>query len=119
MKLPDRYTKTGKDFPAGGMATAFVCHDQHLDRDVLVKALAKGIDQKRLTDEIAALSSIRSKHVVEIYDVIRDTDGSAVGLVEELITGDDLNAKIPVTDAETFLRYSYAISSGLADIALG
>lgn len=116
MKLPDRYTKTGKEFPAGGMATTFVCHDNHLDRDVLIKALAKGIDQKRLIDEIAALSSIRSKHVVEIYDVIRNEAGNAVGLVEELITGEDLNAKLPVKDPKTFLRYSYAIASGLADI---
>ena len=116
MKLPVRYEPTGKAYPAGGMSTAIVCRDKHLDRDVLIKALQKGVDQKRITDEIAALSSIRSKHVVEIYDVIRDDKATAVALVEELITGDDLDTQLPVKDEKTFLRHAYAIASGLADI---
>jgi eukaryotic-like serine/threonine-protein kinase len=116
VKLPARYTPTGKDFAGGGMSTTIVCHDSHLDRDVLVKALEKGVDQKRITDELNALSSIRSKHVVEIYDAIRDEHGNVIAIVEELITGDDLNSKFPVTDAHLFLKYLYAIACGLSDI---
>lgn len=116
MKLPARYTATGKDFAGGGMSTAMVCHDEHLDRDVLVKALQKGVDQKRITDELNALSSIRSKHVVEIYDAIRDDQGNVTAIIEELISGDDLNSKLPVKETREFLKYAYAIACGLSDI---
>ncbi len=98
------------------MATAMICKDNHLDRDVLIKALHKSVDQKRITDEVSALASIRSKHVVEIYDVIRDIDGNVTAIVEELVSGDDLNSKIPFIDLTEFIRALYAISCGLADV---
>jgi eukaryotic-like serine/threonine-protein kinase len=98
------------------MSTAMVCRDEHLDRDVLIKALRKDVDQKRITDEIAALASVRSKHVVEIYDVIRDKDGRVAAIVEELLSGEDLNSIIPVSDLGTFLKHLYAIACGLADV---
>ena len=98
------------------MSHATVCHDEHLGRDVLVKELQSGIDQRRLSDEVAALSSIRSKHVVQIYDVIRNGSGVIVGLVEEFIPGDDLAKSIPVTNLSEFLKIAYAIACGLSDI---
>lgn len=36
------------------------------------------------------LQEIRSRHVVEIYDVIRDAKGNVVGIVEEYLPGDKL-----------------------------
>lgn len=116
MKLPVRYEKTGSPFSGGGMSTAYRCKDKHLDRDVLVKVLQKGVDQKRILDEVKALSAIRSKHVVQIYDVLKDSSDSVTALVEEFLPGNDLNEIIPIKDVDTFLRHVYAIACGLADI---
>lgn len=116
MKLPTRYENDGSPFSGGGMSTAFKCKDKHLDRHVLVKVLQKGVDQKRILDEVKALSAIRSKHVVQIYDVLKDGSGSVTALVEEFLPGQDLNEVVPITDVGTFLRHVYAIACGLADI---
>lgn len=116
MKLPARYETVGSPFSGGGMSTAFKCKDKHLDRHVLVKVLQKGVDQKRILDEVKALSAIRSKHVVQIYDVLKDNSGAVTALVEEFLPGQDLNDVIPITDVDTFLRHIYAIACGLADI---
>jgi serine/threonine-protein kinase len=92
MDLPDRYTPTGDEFTGGGMSDAIVCHDDHLERLVLVK------------------------HVVELFDVLRDDDGEIVGIVEDYLPGDDLNEMLPIKDRDAFLRTAYAISCGIADI---
>lgn len=113
--IPARYQP--RTLPAsGGMSHATVCLDTHLDRDVLIKELQHGVDQRRILDEVAALTAIRSKHVVQIYDVIKDKSGSIVGLVEEYIPGNDLVDSIPVTDTNQFLRIAYAIACGISDI---
>lgn len=116
MMLPTRYEKVGTPFSGGGMSTAFKCKDKHLDRHVLVKALQAGVDQKRILDEVKALSAIRSKHVVQIYDVLKDSSGAVTALVEEFLPGQDLNEIVPIKDVDTFLRHVYAIACGLADI---
>ena len=72
--------------------------------------------KKRILDEVKALSAIRSKHVVQIYDVVKDGSGAVTALVEEFLPGQDLNDILPIKDAGTFLRHVYAIACGLADI---
>lgn len=116
MKLPARYKAEGAPFSGGGMAVAFKCQDQHLERAVLVKMLQPGIDQKRILDEVKALSAIRSKHVVQIYDVVKDASGKVAALVEEFLPGKDLGEILPITDVTCFLRHVYAIACGLTDI---
>ena len=98
------------------MSDAFVCVDEHLDRPVLIKRLQKGVNQSRLLDEIAALTAIRSKHVVEMFDVLRDRDGSIVGIVEDYLSGDDLNSRLPIGTTDEFLKITYAIACGISDI---
>ncbi len=98
------------------MSDAFVCMDQHLDRPVLIKRLQSGVDQSRLLDEIAALSSIRSKHVVEIFDVLRDKSGDIIGIVEDYLPGDDLNKRLPIKNPDEFIKTAYALACGIADI---
>jgi len=98
------------------MGTAELCVDQHLGRDVLIKALHPGVDQRRIADEVSALTSIRSKHVVELYDVIRDDDGDIIAIVEEYLPGSDLVSIIPLTTLDDFLKVSYALACGVADI---
>ncbi|HEX8421648.1 MAG TPA: serine/threonine-protein kinase [Sphingomonas sp.] len=116
MKLPARYEKVGSPFSGGGMSTAFKCKDKHLDRHVLIKVLQQGVDQKRILDEVKALSAVRSKHVVQIYDVLKNSFGAVTALVEEFLPGQDLNDFVPIKDIGTFLRHVYAIACGLADI---
>jgi eukaryotic-like serine/threonine-protein kinase len=116
MGLPPRYKPTGKSFNGGGMSQAIVCKDEHLERHVVIKWLQPGVDQGRLADEIAALSTIRSKHVVEIFDVIRNESGKIAGIVEDYLPGDDLDKKLPIKDVHEFMRIAYAIACGISDV---
>lgn len=116
LTLPSRYVSMPINPGRGGMSHAQVCRDIHLDRPVLIKELHADVDQRRLLDEVAALGSIRSKHVVQLYDVIRDEDDEIVGLVEEFLPGSDLNAIIPIADADQYLKIIYAIACGISDI---
>lgn len=113
--LPARYQPTSTQ-DSGGMSHATVCRDSHLDRLVLVKELQQGVDFRRILDEVAALSNVRSKHVVQIYDVVRDASSKIVGIVEEYLPGQDLLHIIPIVDTNVFLKIAYAIACGLADI---
>lgn len=115
-QLPPRYKATGVKFGGGGMGEAFVCEDEHLERDVLVKTLQEGIDQKRITDELRALSEIRSKHVVQIYDVVKDASGDVRAIVEELLSGPDLTQTGSQNNRTDFFRLTLQIATGIADI---
>ena len=115
MKLPERY-KQQKSVKGGGMSDAVICMDEALQRLVVVKSLKPGTDQRRLLDELAALQSIRSKHVVQIYDLIRDQKGKVTGIVEEYLSGVDLT-KVPTPKgAREFLQVAYPIARGISDI---
>lgn len=116
MNFPDRYKKSGKKFTDGGMSSALLYRDQHLKRDVIIKLLHAQTDQKRLLDEIRALSSIRSKHVVEVYDVIRNKEHKVRAIVEEFIPGASLASKMGSCDTDETLRIALAISTGIGDI---
>jgi serine/threonine protein kinase len=116
VKLPSRYTPTGKEFSGGGMSKALVCEDGHLERLVLVKGLAPGTDPKRILDELRALQAIRSKHVVQIYDVIRDEEGNVAAIVEEYLPGNDLTAIKSPKGSKELLTLIYAIAEGISDV---
>ncbi|WP_374275065.1 serine/threonine-protein kinase [Brevundimonas sp.] len=101
--------------PGGGMSETMLCHDSNLQRDVVFKTLKAGTSQKRILDELAALSAIRSDHVVQVLDVIRDSSGTIVGFIEEYVSGDDLS-HANLNTFEDALPILLAISSGIADI---
>jgi serine/threonine-protein kinase len=116
MLLPTRYVPAGATFPGGGMSNAMLCNDQHLDRPVVIKALQAGVDRRRLLDELAALQAIRSKHVVQVYDIIQDSTGSIIAIVEEYLSGSDLTRAPVPSSLDEFLKLIYPIAEGLADI---
>jgi serine/threonine-protein kinase len=87
-----------------------------LDRPVVIKALKAGTDAKRLLDEIAALQAIRSRHVVQIFDVLRDDQKKIYGIVEEYIPGNDLTSIAPPKDYLELMRLLYPIASGIKEI---
>lgn len=111
-----RYVATGAT-AAGGIGTVVVCVDQNLDRKVAIKFIQPGGEHRRLLDELAALQRIRSKHVVQIFDVDHFDPGSRLGIIEEFIEGDDLDKYLgKITIADGFLRILYQAATGIADI---
>lgn len=109
----DRYVPTGKS-TKGGLGEVVFCTDQNLDRNVVIKY---GNQHRRLLDELAALQRIRSKHVVEIFDVVHERDGAQMGIVEEFIDGEELTSKLGnIKPDDDFIRLLYQLASGLAEI---
>lgn len=110
-----RYVTTGETV-AGGIGAVVVYADKNLDRKVAIKFVQRG-EHRRLLDELAALQRIRSKHVVQIFDVEYFNPGSRMGIVEEFIEGDSLETVLSkVTVEDGFLRLLYQAATGIADI---
>jgi len=98
------------------MGAVFVYIDKNLDRKVAIKFVQSG-EHRRLRDELAALQRIRSKHVVQIFDVDYFNPGARRGIVEEFIDGDSLETVLgTVTVKDGFLRLLYQAATGIADI---
>jgi len=114
-KIPDRYRPTGKRM-SGGFGDVLVCKDTNLDRLVAVKFARNIKDLSRLLDEIAALQRIRSKHVVEVYDLIFGKGEDEVAIITEFLPGRDLLAISGKIEQGAYLKILYQIASGIGDI---
>lgn len=114
MLLPERYSLAGES-TEGGMGDIHLCKDEHLDRLVVLKLLKDEEESRRLLDEKKALLRLRSKHVVQLYDVIdAECNGQKKpGLVLECIAGKDLSS---VTITEGHINILWQIACGLVDI---
>jgi serine/threonine-protein kinase len=111
-----RYVPTG-DVAAGGFGSVEFCQDQNLDRKVALKFIQPGGEHRRLLDELAALQRIRSKHVVQMFDVEYVNPGARMAIVEEFIDGTDLKPLLGRMQADDrFVRLLYQMASGVADI---
>ncbi|MBP3983767.1 serine/threonine protein kinase [Pseudoxanthomonas helianthi] len=99
----------------GGMGSVYKCKDVTLARFVAIKVLQNVADERRMADEIDALLKLRSKHVVQVYDLVPVEAGRAV--VQEFIEGNDLWRRDghPVSVAQKY-RCLWQIASGIADI---
>src|SRR5262245_20087013 len=111
--VPDPTFKTA----AGGQGSVIICDDKNLDRKVAVKFLQPGVDEKRILDEVRALQQIRSKHVVQMYDVTRTNPGNHMGIVQEFLPGPDLSgfAKSNPTIRQ-YLLALYQLATGVEDV---
>lgn len=116
MPIPARYEHIDDRFQKGGMSHARVYNDTHLERQVVIKTLTVDANPKRLLDEIRALQSIRSKHVVQIYDIFRADDGSVGGIIEELVSGSQFGDGPAPTDAYSFMKLIHPLAKGISDI---
>lgn len=114
MNIPARYKPLGKSMD-GGMSAVFPYHDEVLERKVALKIVPPGPNFHRIQDELRALFKIRSKHVVQVYDVF--TDATSIGILQEFIDGSDLFCKslIPA-DAESYLKVVWQIAGGISEI---
>ena len=117
--IPARYTlkaAAGK----GSFGGVDIYTDKFLKRDVAIKTVIAGGGTEahdQLENEILRLTTVRSKHVVELYDVIWDASGNAAGMIMEYIPGSTLNDfYLKGFDPQRYLRALYQIARGLADI---
>jgi len=115
LNLPARYLPNGLS-ASGGFGSVIFCQDTHLDRLVAIKSIKDASEKHRLIDELNALMLLRSKHVVQIYDIVNG-ENNTIGIVEEYIEGEDLEqSSIPRTSYENYLKTLWQIASGIADI---
>ena len=114
--IPSRYIPTGKILH-GGMGEVLVCEDTNLERQVVIKFIQDVKDQRRLFDEITALQNIRSKHVVQIFDIFLNEIDRRIGIVQEYVPGSDLvNCMENSISEPEYLKILYQIICGICDI---
>ena len=127
--ISPRYVSMGK-LLSGGMGKVLVCRDNNLEREVAIKFIKHHGKQQRIFDEIAALQKIRSKHVVQIFDVLIDNDNlsiednfqvefnTRIGIVQEFIPGEDLVSFCQNKNfsLDEYLKILFQISSGISNI---
>ncbi|MCP9852832.1 serine/threonine protein kinase [Synechococcus sp. HJ21-Hayes] len=114
--IPTRYEPLQRPM-RGGMSRVYICKDTLLRRKVAIKFVDDPEDERRLLDEISALQNVRSKHVVQIYDVFRDESAPCYGIVLEYLEGPELS--IAGAGEDSLARYVsilYQVASGLSDL---
>jgi len=99
------------------MGEIIECIDSHLQRRVVIKRLQAGIEERRLLDEQKALAKLRSKHVVQLYDIVdlADRGKAEKAIVLEYIDGKNLEVG-SFTAGRPYLNALWQIASGLKDI---
>jgi serine/threonine-protein kinase len=112
--IPARFKPDGRH-KGGGMGSVVFCDDSHLDRKVAIKFIIEPRNRRRMLDELRALLKMRSKHVVQVYDIV--TDGDDLGIVQEYIDGEDLSeSDAPQVSGDAYFKTLWQIASGIADI---
>ncbi len=113
--IADRYIPEGAS-SKGGMGQVSIYNDRHLDRKVIIKELLPDVESRRLVDELRSLAQLRSKHVVQLFDLAEiDSDGLPNAIVLEYIDGSELVPGSMLPDT-SFLKISYQIACGILDI---
>lgn len=115
VKLPKRYTQIACP-TSGGFSDVICCEDNHLKRKVAIKFIQDKNEKKRILDELHALLQMRSKHVVQVYDIVQGEHDS-IGIVEEFVEGKDLwDSDFPRQSPGNYLKTLWQIAAGIADI---
>ncbi|QRG09983.1 serine/threonine protein kinase (plasmid) [Xanthobacter dioxanivorans] len=88
-----------------------------LNRPVIIKRLQQGIEQRRLLDEQKALAKLRSKHFVQLYDVVQLSDRRQpeTAIVLEYIDGANLEIGSYKPNRK-YIHTLWQIACGLRDI---
>lgn len=115
VKLPKRYVQIACP-TSGGFSDVICCKDNNLERNVAIKFIQDETEKNRLLDELRALLQMRSKHVVQVYDIVPGEHNS-IGIVEEFVKGEDLlDCDFPRQSPENYLKTLWQIAAGIADI---
>jgi eukaryotic-like serine/threonine-protein kinase len=114
--LPARYSYEGPTLD-GGQGAVYVCRDKYLDRKVAIKVMKGASDATEIGKELEAIQGIRSRHVAQIYDLVKSEHGSKVGLVQEYVPGPHVRDYAKKTSIdEEYLQLLYQIACGISDI---
>lgn len=116
--LPIRYKSLPERPLYGGFGAVRVYHDTFLDRPVIFKSMQSEDNNDQLLNEVRLLSSARSRHVVEIYDVIIDERGVIEGIVIEQLTGRSYETfhTEAARNIYGYIKTLYQIATALADL---
>lgn len=116
MLIANRYSPIDET-DRGGMGEVLFCEDLHLQRCVVLKYLQPGIESRRLMDEQKALAQLRSKHVVQLYDIVEANFNGLIcpAIVLEFISGEALSVA-SYSANDKYLKIIWQIACGLTDI---
>ena len=114
-KFPERYSYEGQRLE-GGQGYVYICGDALLDRTVAIKVVSTPAHMKSLKQELSFLTTIRSAHIAEIYDLFEAKSGKHIGLVEQYVSGSHLHNLVGSCDLPTFLRTMYQLCAGVSDM---
>lgn len=117
-KIPDRYVYKGCRLN-GGQGYVYIYQDTFLQRDVAIKVMKDPRDANELRDELARIREIRSRHIVEIYDLFEATRSNQVALVEEYVPGptlEEVATSGSMLTGDDATKLLWQIACGLADI---
>lgn len=118
MKLPPRYKTLTKGVLAGGFGTVIPLEDTFLRRVVLLKVIQDAANNAQLKNELKGLCKARSRHVVEVYDVIANEKGEVAGVIIERLRGRDFSAfyKEATSNPQLYLKILYQLACALRDL---
>lgn len=118
MNLPPRYKTLTKSVLAGGFGTVIPLEDTFLRRVVLLKVMQDAANNAQLQNELKGLCKARSRHVVEVYDVIANEKGEIAGVVIERLRGRDFSAfhEEAASNPLGYLKILYQLSCALRDL---
>lgn len=118
MKLPPRYKTLTKSVLAGGFGTVIPLLDTFLRRVVLLKVMQDAANNAQLQNELKGLCKARSRHVVEVYDVIANEEGEIQGVVVERLRGREFSAfhKEAANNPQVYLKILYQLACALRDL---
>jgi len=117
-KIPARYEYAGSSLE-GGQGYVHIYKDTFLQRRVAIKEMKHPGDADTLRDELAKIREIRSRHVVEVYDLFEAKRSDRVALVEEYVPGptlEDLAKLQPPLSENQAIRILWQIAYGLTDV---
>lgn len=118
MNLPPRYKTLTKSVLAGGFGAVIPLEDTFLRRVVLLKVIQDAANNAQIQNELKGLCKARSRHVVEVYDVIMNEKGEITGIVIERLRGRDFSAfhKEAASNPKGYLKILYQLACALRDL---
>lgn len=118
MNIPSRYRILTKGGGAGGFGSVTPLEDINLRRIVLLKAMHDSKHNTQLQNEILGLCKARSRHVVEIYDVVKNDKNEVQGVIIERLRGRDFLAfhLEAAANPDLYLKILFQIATALRDL---
>ncbi len=119
MKLPPRYNCLSSSLPQiGGFGAVIPLQDMFLKRVVLLKVIKDTANNPQIENELKGLCKARSRHVVEVYDVIRNENGEILGVVIERLRGRDFSKfhEEAANSPQAYLKILYQLALALCDL---